>query len=828
LPNRATLFVDVLLPLAIPKGFTYRVPFEWNELTEIGKRVVVEFGRGKKQYAGIILKISEKPPTTYQAKYIEAFLDEQPIVNSIQLQFWKWISSYYLANLGEVMTAALPGGLRLASESRLVLHPEYQNSIDRLSDDEYLVVEALEVRNVLSLSEISEILNVKFIQPKIKSLIEKKAILVEEEIKRPYRPKMVTYVRLTAQAEQEEHLKQYFDQLESAPRQLEVLMCFIQLNQRYSTKPKEVKKSELQKVSSASSTLIKQLVEKGIFEFYEKEVGRLDTKSSSLKAKKFSSLQSQAYQAIMQHFKQKEVVLLHGITSSGKTELYIRLIEESMKSGKQVLYLLPEIALTTQIVQRLQAVFGEKVGVYHSRFNENERLEVWNNVLKYNPSKYEDFQLIIGARSALFLPFSQLGLVIIDEEHENTFKQYDPAPRYQARDAAIVLAKMHEAKVLLGSATPSIESYYNASRGKYGLVELNQRHGGIQPPEIIVSDIKTAQRKKKMKSHFSEEMLEMIENCLKEEKQVILFQNRRGYAPVMVCETCGNFPQCKNCDVTLTYHKFKRQLNCHYCGYHTALPNRCPSCGDSNLKIKGFGTEKIEEELAIYLKDAKIARMDLDTTRAKKAYEKLIHAFEEKQIDILVGTQMVTKGLNFEDVGLVGILNADNMLFFPDFRAFERSYQLMSQVAGRAGRKGERGKVLIQTYNPDHQIIKQVIESNYQAMFAHELQERRNFQYPPFYRLIKLTLKHRDQKKTAEGAAALSKELKIGFGGRVLGPEPPAIGRIKNFYLQQILLKLESEISLNKSKKLLSQLLDNFMTESNYKSIRINIDVDPF
>tara|TARA_R110002096_G_scaffold233849_2_gene423994 strand:+ start:20661 stop:23147 length:2487 start_codon:yes stop_codon:yes gene_type:complete len=828
LTERATLFVDVILPLALPQAFTYRVPFEWNDLVNQGARVIVPFGKGKKQYSAIIAKIHNQPPKAFKAEYLEAILDEKPILHPNQLQFWEWISEYYMANIGDVMAAALPGGMRLASETKLLLHPSYREVVDNLSDEEYLIVEALEVRNVLNLSEISEILNVKLIQPRIKALIEKKAVIVEEEIKQRYKPKMVAYVKLTEQAAKETELKKIFDELERAPRQLEILMTFIQLNQRYSQSSVEVKKNDLQKAVNSTSSLINELVKKGVFELYEREVGRLETTDATSLSKELTEQQSKAYSEINNHFKTKQVVLLHGITSSGKTEIYIRLIQEAIDRGEQILYLLPEIALTTQIVQRLQAVFGEKVGVYHSRFNENERVEVWQEVLNFEPKVHEQFQIILGARSALFLPFNKLGLVIIDEEHENSFKQYDPSPRYQARDAAIVLAAMQKGKVLLGSATPSIESYYNALEGKYGLVELNQRHGGIQPPEILVEDIKEATRKKTMKSHFSSVLIKMMEDCLAEKKQIILFQNRRGYAPIMICETCGNSPQCQHCDVSLTYHKFKKELNCHYCGYHTKLPSTCPSCGDSNLQIKGFGTEKIEEELAIFLKDAKIARMDLDTTRAKKAYHQIITAFEEKEIDILVGTQMVTKGLNFEDVGLVGVLNADNMLFFPDFRAFERSYQLMSQVAGRAGRKGDRGKVLIQSYNPEHQIIRQVIDSDFVAMYKNELIDRRNFHYPPFYRLIRLNLRHRDQKILAIAALQLTQYLKQAFGSRVLGPEEPSIARIRNFYHQNILLKLERKASQKKAKLHLKTILTDFSIQPENKSIRIGIDVDPY
>ncbi|MBL4708054.1 MAG: primosomal protein N' [Flavobacteriales bacterium] len=824
---RETKFVEVILPLALPNTFTYRVPHEWNDDILIGQRVIVQFGKGKKQYSTIVAEIHSTPPKAYQAKYIEAILDEQAILHQKQLIFWNWLADYYMATIGEVMVTALPGGLKLASETRVLLHPDYEKSVEGLTDDEYLVVEALEVRNVLELSEISQILNIKYVQSKIKSLIEKKAVMVEEEIKQRYKPKMVDYVRLTEIANKEENLKQIFDDLGKAPRQLEMLMTFIQMSKRYTASSNEVKKLELQKVLNASSSLLNQLVTKEIFELYKVEAGRLVTQEATSREKVLNEYQQKAYEEIKAYFKTKSTVLLHGVTSSGKTEIYIKLIQEAINEKKQVLYLLPEIALTTQIVRRLQAIFGEKVGVFHSRFNENERVEVWNNVLKFNPGHFEDFQIILGARSALFLPFSQLGLVIVDEEHENTFKQYDPSPRYQARDASMVLASIQGAKVLLGSATPSVESYTNAREGKYGLVKLTKRHGNMQLPEILCADVKDATKKKKMNSHFTPELLKMMEENLESGKQIILFQNRRGYSPVMMCDTCGNAPQCVNCDVSLTYHKYKRELNCHYCGYHTQLPSACPSCGDTNLQVKGFGTEKIEEELAIFLPNAKTARMDLDTTRAKKAYHQIITAFEEKEIDILVGTQMVTKGLDFENVGMVGVLNADNMLNFPDFRAFERSYQLMSQVAGRAGRKGRRGQVLIQTFNPEHQVIRQVIDSDFEGMYKNEVIDRRNFQYPPFYRLIQLTLKHRDERKLEDGAQHLGKKLKHQFGKRILGPEAPGIARIRNFYHQNILFKIEKEASIKKSKEVLRAVLQEFAVHDLYKSIRVVVDVDP-
>jgi len=804
------------------------VPRDWNDLVQVGQRVIVQFGKGRKQYSALIKKIHETAPAEYEAKYILSIVDEFPILSERQLEFWDWLAEYYMANIGEVMTAALPAGLRLASESKIVLHPDYQSVVNDLSDDEFLLIEALELRQVLKIEEIADILEVKHVQPKLRKMIEKKAIMVEEEIKLRFKPKMVDYVRLSEQYRSEEDLQKAFDQLERAQRQLEVLMNYIQMSNHFSSNPEEVRKLDLQKQSNASASLLNELVKKGIFEVYAVESGRLQTEEASKEAKALSTHQQTAYEEVKKGFDENKTVLLHGVTSSGKTEIYIKLIQEAIEQKKQVLYLLPEIALTTQIVQRLQLIFGEKIGVYHSRFNENERVEVWNAVNKFNPGHYEDFQIILGARSALFLPFQDLGLVIIDEEHESTFKQYDPAPRYQARDSAIYLAIMQNAKVLLGSATPSIESFYHAQEGKYHYVQLNKRYGEIQLPEILVADIAEATKRKQMKSHFSPELLKMMEESLEDKKQIILFQNRRGYSPILICETCGNAPQCINCDISLTYHKYKKQLNCHYCGYHIPLPSTCPSCGDTNLRVKGFGTEKIEEELAIYLPEARIQRMDLDTTRAKQAYHQIITSFQEGEVDILVGTQMVTKGLDFENVALVGVLNADNLLHFPDFRSFERAYQLMSQVAGRAGRKGKRGRVLIQTYNPDHQIIRQLIDHDYEGMYRNELIDRRNFRYPPFFRMITLTLRHRDKAKVGKAAAYLTDQMKGAFADRVLGPEAPMVERVRTFYLQQIVLKLEKGLPLKKSKSVLRDILNHFQSMDEYKSIRLGIDVDPF
>lgn len=821
--------MDLVLPLPIPNLYTYRVPKEWNEELAVGKRVIAQFGKGTKMYTAIILKIHETAPA-YEAKYIDSILDESPIVNSFQLELWKWIGSYYMATPGDVMNAALPSSLKLASETKILLHADYREVMDDLSDNEYLIIEALEVRNELNLAEMSEILGIKNIHGYIKRLIEKKAIVVEEELKRRYKPKMESYVQLTEDADQEDRLKDIFDELGRAPKQLELLMGFIQLNQRYSSQPKRVKKIDLQKAVNSSAAGVNSLVKKGIFEIYEEEVNRINI--DELGNKELFTLneyQEIAYQEIKTHFEKDKVTLLHGVTSSGKTEIFIRLIEEQIALGKQVLYLLPEIALTAQIVGRLRKVFGDKVGVYHSKYNENERVEVWNEVLNFKSNTADRrFQIILGARSALFLPYSDLGLIIVDEEHESTFKQYDPAPRYQARDASIVLAQLYKANVLLGSATPSIESYQNAKEGKFGLVELFKRHGNVQMPEILCADIKEATRKKKMKSLFSPLLFEEMELALENKEQIILFQNRRGYSPIMICETCGHTAGCKNCDVGLTYHKYKNVLNCHYCGYYIPMPKVCPACGDTAIKVKGFGTEKIEEELGILFPDAKVARMDLDTTRAKNAYHTIISQFENHEVDILVGTQMVTKGLDFSNVSLVGVLNADNMLHFPDFRSYERSYQLMSQVAGRAGRKSKRGKVIIQSYNPDHQIIRNVIDNDYTTMFTNEIIDRRNFKYPPFYRLIQVTLRHRELAAVNRAADYFARDMKAVFGNRVLGPEFPGIAKIRNSYHKQIILKIEKKASINTAKEHLRTIYANAINLSEFKGVRVMFDVDPY
>jgi primosomal protein N' (replication factor Y) len=825
--ERVTLFADVILPLTVYGTFTYRVPQEFNELVRKGQRVIVQFGK-RRNYTGLIYKIHEQAPSKYEAKYILTILDQEKVVNDIQLSHWEWMTSYYLCGLGEVMNAALPSAFKLSSETVIMLHPEFSKDYSGLNEKEFLVADALEVKNALTITEISKILDLKKVYPVINGMIEKKVVVVEEEIKQRYKPRIETYVKLQDKFITEDSLRELFDKLEKkAPRQLEVLMAYISLSNHFAVEKEMVsRKAILGKVEKATQAL-SQLVKKKVFEIIEREVSRLKEEDGNIPGNtiEFNEVQETAFSKITLQLETNDVVLLHGITSSGKTEIYIKLIQETIAKGKQVLYLLPEIALTAQIINRLRKYFGDKVGVYHSRFSDNERVELWNALLSGNSNR---FSIIVGARSAMFLPFSDLGLIIVDEEHDTSYKQNEPSPRYNARDAGIFLAKLHNAKTMLGSATPSYESYLNALSGKYGFVELMERYGGIKLPVISIVDMKEETKKRLMKSHFTSVLLENIGEALKNNEQVILFQNRRGFSSWLECDFCNWIPSCKFCDVSLTYHKITNQLCCHYCGYAIRVPDKCPVCSSTSIKTKGFGTEKIEDELPIFFPGARVARMDIDTTKKKNAYYNIIQSFEEREIDILVGTQMVTKGLDFENVSVVGILNADNMLSFPDFRAFERSFQLMSQVGGRAGRKNKQGKVIIQTYNPTHPVFKFVVSNDFLAFFHAQLREREKFKYPPYNRLIQLTIKHKNSDILNDASKHLAEMLRKTFGKRVLGPEYPMVSRIRNEFLKNILIKFEKDISLNSVKKNLMDQLISFRSQASYKSVIISIDVDPY
>jgi len=822
---RTTLFVNVLLPLPVAGYFTYRVPFDLNESVEAGKRVVVQFGK-KKVYTALIHSISEKAPNV-ETKYILGVLDLHPIANDFQFKLWEWIASYYCCTVGEVMNAALPTALKLASESKIRIVPGVELSEKILSEKEYNLLRALKENGALTITDASRFADLVKIIPLIHNLIEKGYIVTEEEIRDRFTPKTLSFIKLTDAYNSEDQLQLLYDKLEKkAPKQLDLLIEYIQISKIMSNNPVEVSRKDLFARITDADAKFKALEKKGVFEEYDKEISRLNYRQAThtVESIVLTSEQQRAMQEIKDSFEKKNVTLLHGVTSSGKTEIYIKLIRQMLDEGKQVLYLLPEIALTTQIINRLQKYFGNEVGVYHSKYNENERVEIWQHVAGTGK---QSFNVLLGARSAMFLPFKNLGLIIIDEEHDASYKQYDPAPRYNARDTAVFLASMHGAKVLLGSATPAVESFYNASQGKYGLSTLSERFGGLLMPKVKLVNLKDEHRMKTMQSIFSSALIREIEAVLEAKEQVILFQNRRGFSLHIDCDNCNWIPHCVQCDVSLVYHKKQNQLRCHYCGYTTRIPDKCPDCGHTHLVMKGFGTEKIEEELSLIFPKAKIARMDLDTTRSKYAHQKLIATFEERKIDILVGTQMVTKGLDFDHVSLVGILNADSLLSYPDFRAFERGFQLMAQVAGRAGRKNRQGLVLIQAFNPSHPILGMVLQHDYEAMYQSQLIERERFNYPPFCRIVQLSVRHVDANLINKAADELAKRLRALFGKRVLGPEYPTVSRTRNQYLKNILIKFEKGIPLPKAKDEIRNAIMKLNSHPDYKPVRVVIDVDP-
>lgn len=816
-------FADIVLPLALPKTFTYRIPQNMVGFVEEGIRVVVPFGKSK-LYTGIIERIHDRAPVGYTAKYIDDVLEENALINDRQMKLWDWVASYYVCTKGEVMLAAMPSSMRLGSETKYIPNPAFEGDVTGLSDKEQQLLEVLTDREVMTALEVSNVLEIKNIQRSMKRLLEASAVLVLEDLKEGFKPKMVKFVRLTESCVDEEGLEAAFRSVQRAPKQEELLMAFVQLSERYSSESKEVQKTVLQKRAGATSTQVAALQKKGIFDIYEKEVGRLIYgEGGGAGPIELSPIQKQALDQIVKSFEEKSVTLLHGVTSSGKTEIYISLIKEQLEKGKQVLYMLPEIALTTQMINRLKAHFGDLVAVYHSRFSQNERVELWQTIADRNSSKAK---VILGARSALFLPFSDLGLVIVDEEHETSFKQFDPAPRYNARDAAIVLSGIHGAKALLGSATPSFESYFNAKQGKFGYVQVSERFGGVELPKIEPVSLAKADSEG---GYFSKELMVGIREALEKNEQVILFQNRRGYAPILLCNTCGWSPECTRCDVTLTYHKAQDRFVCHYCGNRYTAPPNCAACGSHGMRLAGVGTERIEEELPIYFPDATVARLDLDSTRSKNAYSRILTDFQNGSIDILIGTQMITKGLDFDRVTLVGILNADLLLRFPDFRAGERAYQLMTQVAGRAGRKEKQGKVIIQSKDPTQWLIQQVKNGNYKGVLNQEIKERKEFAFPPFTRLIKLTLQHREAEMVDYCAAELKIELLTLLPEQsILGPEYPQVARVKNRYNKNILLKLHRNQNPATFKLKMKNLTGPFFARKEFRSVRLIINVDPY
>lgn len=826
-----TQFAEVLLPLPVKGYFTYRIPREMNNAIIPGMRVVVQFG-SKKLYTALVRRLTDQPPKVISAKYILSIVDPIPVVNEMQFLFWEWMADYYMCTEGEVMNVALPSAYKLASETRIVFDPEYIHDSNLLSDNEFMIIEALDLQKILSITEISRIVGIAKVIPIVKTMLEKKYIRVEEEITERYKPRIEWFVQLSEKYKDENLLQEEMDRLNTkAFKQLQLLMAYISLSHCFSEKTREVSRADLLKTPAINAAQLDGLIKKGILEVYQRNISRLENRDSSdvIGNIRFTEAQQLAYDTINEHMHKPEVILLKGVTSSGKTEIYIRLMHEVISRGQQVLYLLPEIALTSQIVRRLQKFFGNDVGVYHSRYNEFERIEIWS---KANESMVKDdsgvtFKIILGARSAMFLPFNNLGLIIVDEEHDGSYKQADPAPRYNARDSAIMLGKMHNSPVVLGSATPSLESYYNAETGKYKLVELNERYGGLKMPEIRIVNIKEETRFKRMKSHFSPQLLEAIESAISKGEQVILFQNRRGFSLRMECETCNHIPGCVQCDVTLTYHKHVNMLKCHYCGYTQTVPRVCPECGSPSVKLKGFGTEKVEEELALLFPDITIARMDLDTTHTKNAYHKIMLEFETRKTDVLVGTQMVTKGLDFDNVSLVGVLNADGLISYPDFRSLERSYQMLAQVSGRAGRKLKQGLVLVQTYNTGHVIHKWVVDNDYTSMYKNVLLDRYKFSYPPYFRIISISLRHKEEKLLDKAASKLAEMLKPFFGKLMLGPEYPNVSRVKNFYLKNLLLKISKGTKGQELKLETARQIELFKQLQDFKSVRVVVDVDP-
>lgn len=822
-----TLFAELLLPVPIPKLFTYRVPHAMNSIVQVGQRAIVQFG-DRKILTGIISTIHEQPPKEYEAKYILELLDDFPAITDLQFKLFRWIADYYLCTPGEVMNAALPAGLKLSSESMVQIHPSFQFEESTLpfSEKEMILLKKLEQES-LSYTEISKLLGVKHLYSILKSLVGKEAILLFEEVKEKYKPKTEKMVRLHGVYLTEEKLHELFDTLSSKPKQEAVLLRYLQevpvLHDVESNKKGLNRKKLLNHDISESS--LSTLIKNNVFEEFHVIISRFEPeeKDSETSYIQLSEDQKHAQNEIIRNFTSQNITLLYGITGSGKTEIYVNLIKQALEGGSQVLYLLPEIALTTQIVQRLKKIFGTTMGVYHSKFSDSERVEVWNGVLNGR------FKFVVGVRSSVFLPFDNLGLIIVDEEHDASYKQQEPAPRYHARDVAIMMGQIHHAKVLLGSATPSVETYYHAQQGKFGLVKLHKRFGEAQLPRVILADMGQERKQKTIKGEFSGTLLKNIEDALSRKEQVIIFQNRRGYSPMMSCEDCGWVPKCVNCAVSLTYHQYRQALVCHYCGYRQVLPNQCPTCSSTRIKTVGYGTEKLEEELKVHFPEANVQRMDLDTTRSKTGYETIIEQFEKGETNILVGTQMVTKGLDFDHVSLVGIFNADRMIHFPDFRSHERAYQLITQVSGRAGRRDKPGIVVIQTSSPDHPLLNTILTHQNDAFYQSQILDREQHYYPPFTRIIEITIKHTDKKVCRATATVLVEALRNNLGGvRILGPGEPMISKIRNQYLMSILIKVpRTKGDLGTLKHSLQVMINNLLKDKDHRSTRVIVDVDP-
>ncbi|MBR6749781.1 MAG: primosomal protein N' [Bacteroidaceae bacterium] len=819
-----TRFADVILPLPLYRYFTYRIPADMQGRLRQGHRVVVSFGRSK-FYTAIVVALHDTEPQGYEVKEIATLLDDEPIVLRPQLKFWEWIAEYYLCSVGDVYKAALPSGLKLESETSLSVNSDYEESAEEpLSEREAVLMQVLSEQGRLTVHELEKLTGLRNTLPVLRRLVEREAIFVSERIRANYKPKTEVCIRLSFEPGNQEALRNAFELVKRSKQQETLLLSYLELS--HFMQPgnyAEVSRTALLERAGVSAAVLAGVVNKGVMLTYKREISRFaKVMRHCADLPTLSSEQSRALNEICSAMRDKSVTLLHGVTSSGKTEIYTHLIDNALKQGRQVLYLVPEIALTTQLTDRLQRVFGDKLLIYHSRFSDNERVEIWQKLLTDREPK-----VILGVRSSIFLPFHNLGLVIVDEEHETSYKQYDPAPRYHARNAAIVLAQMYDARVLLGSATPAIESYYNAQCGKYGLVELLTRYSNNPLPEVRTIDMREQRRKKLARGNFSEPLVQEVHKALEREEQIILFQNRRGFAPMVECRECAWIPKCTQCDVSLTYHKRDNRLVCHYCGYSCEVPRMCPACLQPTIEVRGFGTERIEEDVESIFPDTPLARMDLDTTRSRNAYQEIIDNFAEGKSKILIGTQMVTKGLDFDRVSVVGILSADTMLSFPDFRAHERAFQMMAQVAGRSGRGKSRGIVFLQTSQPETPVISQVIRHDYVGMYNEQLSQREAFGYPPFTRLIYIYLKHRDEAVLDTLSQQYATILRKVFGERVLGPDNPPVARIQSLYIRKIMLKVEVSASMAQVKDLLRQIYERSLADDRFKALTLYYDVDP-
>lgn len=807
-------YASVILPLAIEKAYTYTVPEELRAELQIGVRVEVPLKN--KLYSGLVVEIHDTYEVEYRLKPIISVLDSEPIITPHQLVFWEWIAHYYCCTIGEVMTAALPSAFRLSSETQIVLKEGVDTHHD-LTDDEYLIAEAVSIQNILTIEEIRSILDRKTVYPLIRDLIDKQVITIQEELKQKYKPKLVNYVELHEDYNTS-NIDAAYELLSRSTHQTNALLAYIQLARNGS----QVPSSAVQELADVSSSVLKAIEKKGVFHCFKKEVTRLSFDEAEGELPALSDEQKEALSKIDECFNENKPALLHGVTGSGKTRVYMELIEKTLAEGRQVLYLLPEIALTTQIVDRVKYIYGEEVAIFHSRLNDQERVEMWKEVLMGKG-------IVIGARSALFLPFSKLGLIIVDEEHDPSYKQIDPNPRYNTRDAAIILARNVDARIILGTATPSLESYTNAQQDRYGYITMSKRYGDVKLPEFQIIDLQYSKKTGRMKSIFSFGLMEMIESALNKKEQIIIFQNRRGYTPIINCDTCGWKAECRHCDITLTYHKFFDECRCHYCGYRTKRPVECPACGNKVLNEIGFGTEKIENELAELFPEARIGRLDYDSTRSKNAYVSILQDFANRELDILVGTQMVTKGLDYDNISLVGILNADSIFRFPDFRADERAFQIITQVAGRAGRRKKQGQVAVQTYTPSYPLFSEIINYDFEGFVGRILHDRKQFHYPPYIRMIEIEVLHKKHRTNYEAAEYLAKYLQHRYKKRIQGPVEPGVARRKGYYVQQITIKMENKVSvINDVKRYLRDMVAKLKNTPGFKSVRVRINVDPY